>query len=300
MPVEGLRFLDPKILGKIGSLELKAKYVVEGFMTGLHKSPYKGFSVEFAEYRMYLPGDDLRYIDWKVFARSDKFFIKEFEEETNLKCYINLDISESMGYKSKKSALSKLEYSQYLAASLAYFMQNQRDGSGLATMDNQVRDYIPSAVKTGHMHTLLVTLERIKLGGQSNMAACLHNLAELYVKRGLVVVISDLLDDAPAIMEALKHLRFKGHEVVLFHIMDQDEIDFPFTGLSRFQEMETNAELITLPDAMRNNYIKQVNAFINKYKSDCTKVDIDYVLLNTSKPLYSALAAYLAKRSGLI
>lgn len=300
MAIEGLRFLDPKVLSKIRPLELKAKYVVEGFMTGLHKSPYKGFSVEFAEYRQYMHGDDLRYIDWKVFGRSDKFFIKEFEEETNLRCYLNLDISESMGYKSRKAALSKLEYASYLAASLAFFMTQQRDGAGLVTMDNQIRNFIPASMKTGHLRSILVTLENIQLGLQSSMATTFHNLAEVYVKRGLVVVISDLLDDTESVLAALKHFRFKGHEVIVFHVLDSDEIDFPFTGLTRFEEMETNAEMLTLPDALRQSYIKQLNAFTGYYKTECMKLDIDYVLLNTSKPLDFALMAYLAKRSGLM
>lgn len=300
MPVEGLRYIDPKILVKIASLELKAKYVVEGFMTGLHRSPYKGFSVEFAEYSQYMPGDDLRYIDWKVFGRTDKFFVKEFEEETNLKCYLTLDISESMGYKSKKAALTKLEYASYLTASLAYFMTHQRDGAGLVTIDNQIRDFIPVSLKTGHLHSILVTLERVKLGTTTNMASILHNLAEIYVKRGLVILVSDLLDDTDAIIGALKHFRFKGHEIILFHILDNDELEFPFTGLTRFIEMETTTEMVTLPDALRQNYLKQLNAFISRYKAECLSYDIDYVLLNTSKPLDLALMGYLAKRSGLM
>jgi uncharacterized protein (DUF58 family) len=300
MPVEGLRFLDPKVLAKIRSLELKAKYVVEGFMSGLHRSPYKGFSVEFAEYRQYMPGDEIRYIDWRVFGRSDKFFIKEFEEETNLRCYLTIDISESMGYKSKKSALTKLEYASYLAASLAYFMTQQRDGAGLVTLDNDIRDFMPASMKTGHLHSVLVTLERIKLGGASNMAPVLHNLAEMYVKRGLVCLISDLLDDVDGIVKALKHFRFRGHEVIIFHILDYDELEFPFTGLTKFEEMETKNELITLPDALRQSYLKQLNSFISKYKEECLTLDIDYVLLNTSKPLDFALMQYLAKRSGLM
>ncbi|MFH1824519.1 MAG: DUF58 domain-containing protein [Candidatus Firestonebacteria bacterium] len=300
MPVEGLRFLDPKVLAKIRPMELKAKYVVEGFMTGLHKSPYKGFSVEFAEYRQYMPGDEIRYIDWRVFGRSDKFFIKEFEEETNLRCYITLDVSESMGYKSKKSALTKLEYASYLAASLAYFMTHQRDGAGLVAVDNDIRNFIPASMKTGHLHSVLVTLEKIKLGGISKMAPILHNLAEIYLKRGLVCLISDLFDDADAVIEALKHFRFRGHEVILFHVLDYDEIEFPFTGLTKFEEMETKTELITLPNALRQNYLKQLNAFINRYKAECLTSDIDYVLLNTSKPLDFALMQYLAKRAGLM
>ncbi|OGF48098.1 MAG: hypothetical protein A2231_09000 [Candidatus Firestonebacteria bacterium RIFOXYA2_FULL_40_8] len=300
MATEGLRFLDPKILGKIKTLELKAKYVVEGFMTGLHKSPYKGFSCEFAEYRQYMHGDDLRYIDWKVFGRTDKFYIKEFEEETNLRCYITLDVSESMGYKGKKSGISKMEYANYLVASLAYFMTEQRDGPGLVTLDNKIVNFIPSSMRAGHLHTILMMLEKGVLGTTSNLSVPLHHLAEIYSKRGLIILVTDLMDDEESIRSALKHMRFKGHEVILFHIMDYDELEFPFSGLSRFEEMETNKEMLTLPDALRTSYIKNVNNFITSWKAECQKLDIDYVLLNTAKPLDFALMSFLAKRSGLM
>ena len=300
MAAEGLRFLDPKVLGKIKTLELKAKYVVEGFMTGLHKSPYKGYSCEFAEYRQYMHGDDLRYIDWKVYGRTDKFYIKEFEDETNLRTYITMDISESMGYKGKKSGISKLEYSNFLAASMAYFMMQQRDSPGLATIDNKICSFIPSSMKAGHLQSILRTLEAIQLGTVSNLSVPLHHLAEIYSKRGLVILISDLMDDEEGILSALKHMRFKGHEVIIFHILDHDEIEFPFTGLSRFEEMETNKEMLTLPDALRTSYIKNINTFISTWKLECRKLDIDYVLLNTAKPLDFALMAFLARRSGLM
>jgi len=269
-------------------------------MTGLHKSPYKGFSCEFAEYRQYMPGDDLRYVDWKVFGRTDKFYIKEFEEETNVRCYITQDISGSMAYKGKKSGISKIEYSNYLAASLAYFMIQQRDGPGLATIDNKIVKYIPASLKAGHLQTILMSLENGGLGTTSNLSAPLHQLAEIYGKRGIIILITDLMDDEEGIRAALKHMRFKGHEVILFHIMDHDEIEFPFSGLSRFEEMETNNELLTLPDALRSSYIKNVNNFITNWKVECLKLDVDYVLLNTSKPLDFALMSYLAKRSGLL
>ncbi len=300
MASAGLKFLDPKILGKIKTLELKAKYVVEGFVTGLHKSPYKGFSCEFAEYRQYMPGDDLRYIDWKVYGRTDKFYIKEFEDETNLRTYITLDISESMGYKGKRAGISKLEYSSYLAASMSYFMSQQRDSPGLVTLDNKICKYIPSSLKAGQLQIILRTLEEIQPGASSNLAAPLHQLAEIYSRRGVVILISDLMDDEEGVLSALKHMRFKGHEVILFHVLDHDELEFPFTGLSRFEEMETNKEMLTLPDAVRASYLKNINNFINNWKLECRKLDIDYVLLDTAKPLDFALMSFLAKRSGLM
>ncbi|MFH1075072.1 MAG: DUF58 domain-containing protein, partial [Candidatus Firestonebacteria bacterium] len=205
-----------------------------------------------------------------------------------------------MGYKGKKSGISKLEYANYLAASLSYFMTQQRDGPGLVTVDNKIVNLIPASMKAGQLHTILMTLEKGLLGTVSNLSVPLHHLAEIYAKRGIIILITDLMDDEEGIRSAFKHMRFKGHEVIVFHIMDYDEIEFPFSGLSRFEEMETNKEMLTLPDALRASYVKNVNNFIASWKMECRKMDIDYVLLNTAKPLDFALMSYLAKRSGLM
>jgi uncharacterized protein (DUF58 family) len=193
-----------------------------------------------------------------------------------------------------------MEYSNYLAASLSYFMTQQRDGPGLVTLDNKIVNFIPASMKAGHLHTILMSMEKGALGTASNLSVPLHHLAEIYSRRGIVILITDLMDDEEGIRSALKHMRFKGHEVIIFHIMDYDEIEFPFSGLSRFEEMETNKEMLTLPNALRASYIKNVNNFITSWRSECQKMDIDYVLLNTSKPLDFALMSYLAKRSGLM
>jgi len=193
-----------------------------------------------------------------------------------------------------------MEYANYLAASLSYFMTQQRDGPGLVTVDNKIVNFIPASMKAGNLQTILMTMEKGTLGTESNLATPLHHLAEIYTKKGIVVLITDLMDDEEGIRSALKHMRFKGHEVIIFHIMDYDEIEFPFSGLSRFEEMETNKEMLTLPDALRTSYLKNINNFIASWKAECQNLDIDYVMLNTSKPLDFALMSYLAKRSGLM
>ena len=231
-----LRYLDPAVLSRIGSMELKARMVVEGFLAGLHRSPFKGFSVEFAEYRQYMPGDDLSTIDWKVYVRSDRYYVKKFEEETNLDCYLLLDISGSMGYASK--GISKLEYGSYVAASLAYLMQRQRDAVGLISFDRRVVDRLPVSARPGHLRTLLAMLDRLRLGEGSDVSKPLHDLADALARRGMAVVISDLLDEPEQIIKGLKHLRYRGSDVIVFHVLDHDELTFPFERTTRFRDME--------------------------------------------------------------
>ncbi len=224
-----LRFLDPGVIARLGTMELKARTVVEGFLSGLHRSPYKGFSVEFAEYRQYLPGDDLSTLDWKVYARTDRHYVKKFEEETNLECHLLLDQSASMAYRGA-APMSKLEYGSVLAASLAYLMNRQRDATGLISFDEQIRVRLPAAARSGHLHALLVALERIQPGKRSNVGRPLHQLAEALQKRSLVVLISDLLDDPEPVIKGLRHLKFRGTEVVVFQVLDPNELTFPFKG----------------------------------------------------------------------
>ena len=214
------QFLDPAVIARLGTLELKARTIVEGFLSGLHRSPFKGFSVEFAEYRQYIHGDDLATIDWKVYARSDRYYIKKFEEETNLDCHLMLDVSGSMGYGSK--GLTKLEYGSCLAASIAYLMNRQRDAVGLIAFDDRIVDMLPASARPGHLRALLVSLDRLRAGKETDVSKPLHQLADSLGKRGIVVLISDLLDDPEAVLRGLKHVQFRGTDVIVFHVLDPD------------------------------------------------------------------------------
>ena len=290
-----LRFLDPQILSKIAGMELRARTVVEGFISGLHRSPYRGFSVEFAEYREYAPGDDTRFIDWKVYARSDRYYLKQFEEETNLSCHILLDSSASMNYKS--DGLSKLDYGAYIAASLGYLIFQQRDGVGLVTFDEEINQFIPSRNKRGHLLSILRYLEKIQGSKQTEISLPLHQMAERLNKKGLVVLISDLLDEPKTVIEGLQHFRFKGHDVIIFHVMDRSELTFPFTNATKFIDMEGSSQYMTIPTLVRETYMKNLNAHIEQFKKECGRLKVDYHLIDTSKPLDFALFSYLAFRS---
>jgi uncharacterized protein (DUF58 family) len=287
-------FLDPATLARLGSLELKAKTIVEGFLTGLHRSPFKGFSVEFAEYRQYLPGDDLATLDWKVYGRTDRHFVKKFEEETNLDCHILLDVSASMGYGS--TGVTKLQYGSYLAAALAYLMNRQRDAAGLIAFDDKIIDMVRPSARSGHLTSLLVTLERLKLGARTNVAKPLRDLAEAIRKRGLVVLISDLLDDVDRVLAGLKHFRYRGTEVIVFQVLDPAELRFPFSQTARFRDMETADEVMAVPDAVREQYLKAIGELQDTYRRELRLAGIDYVMIDTSVPLETGLMSYLLAR----
>jgi uncharacterized protein (DUF58 family) len=286
--------LDPAVIARIGSLELKARAIVEGFLSGLHRSPFKGFSVEFAEYRQYMSGDDISTIDWKVFARSDRYYVKKFEEETNLACHLVLDVSRSMGYGS--GALTKLEYGACLAASLSYLMTRQRDAVGLIGFDEQIVTRLPASARPGHLHALLVTLSRLQPGAGTNVSKPLHQLADALTKRGMVVLISDLFDDPELVIKGLKHFRFRGSEVIVFHVLDADEIRFPFERATRFQDLENQDEVLAVPALVREHYLHELDALVTRYRRELGSVGIDYCLVDTSKPLDLALMAYLSSR----
>jgi len=289
------QFLDPAVIARLGTLELKARTIVEGFLSGLHRSPFKGFSVEFAEYRQYIHGDDLATIDWKVYARSDRYYIKKFEEETNLDCHLMLDVSGSMGYGSK--GLTKLEYGSCLAASIAYLMQRQRDAVGLIAFDDRIVDRLPASARPGHLRALLVSLDRLRAGKETNVSKPLHQLADSLSKRGIVVLISDLLDDPEAVIRGLKHVRFRGTDVIVFHVLDPDEIDFPFERPTRFEDLETTEEIMAVPSLVREHYLRQIGGLIDRYKRELGVTGIDYQLLKTTDPLELALLSYLSARS---
>jgi uncharacterized protein (DUF58 family) len=288
------QFLDPAVVARLGTLELKARTIVEGFLTGLHRSPFKGFSVEFAEYRQYIPGDDLSTIDWKVYARSDRHYVKKFEEETNLDCHVMLDVSASMDYGSR--GITKYEYGQCVAASLGYLMNRQRDRVGLTAFDDRIVAMLPPSARSGHLRTLLITLDRLEIGKRTNFAKPLHQLAESLTKRGMVVVISDLLDDPERVIRGLKHFRFRGIDVIVFHVLDPDETEFPFERATRFEDLETSEEVMAVPVIVRQAYLDSIGALIERYKRELGATGIDYHLLSTAQPLELALMAYLSTR----
>jgi uncharacterized protein (DUF58 family) len=290
-----LRFLDPAVIARLGSMELKARTVVEGFLSGLHRSPYKGFSVEFAEYREYLPGDDLSTLDWKVYARSDRHYVKKFEEETNVECHILLDVSASMAYRGG-AAMSKVEYGSVLAASLAYLMHRQRDATGLIEFDERIKGRLPASARPGHLHAILLALDKIAPGSKSDLGRPLHQLAEALGKRSLAVVISDLLDDPDAAIRGLKHLRFRGTDVIVFQVLDPNEIRFPFRGASRFTDVESQEQITADPARVREGYLEAMEALRARYERELRGAGIDFLSLDTSKPLDFALLAYLDAR----
>jgi uncharacterized protein (DUF58 family) len=318
------KYLKPSIISKLSTLELKAKFVVEGFIAGLHKSPFHGFSVEFAEHRQYMPGDDLKYLDWKVLGRTDKYFIKQFEEETNLKSYLIVDASRSMAFKSSDPAyssfspfkkllkrklsssnetgpngISKLEYATYLAASIAVLMHFQKDASGLVVYDENINTYIPPKATSQNLKAILTGLANLQGSGQTNTAASLNSIAERIKRRGLVIVFSDLFDDQNAVINSLKHFRYKKNEVIVFHILDALEMNFVIDSPTIFKDMETNKELLSQPISIMQSYRDAVKAFIDNYKYACRSNNIDYILLSTETPFDVALLEYLNKRKRL-
>jgi uncharacterized protein (DUF58 family) len=276
-------------------MELKARTVVEGFLAGLHRSPYKGFSVEFAEYRQYHPGDDLSTLDWKIYARSDRHYVKKFEEETNLECHVLLDVSASMGYRGS-APMSKLEYGSVLAASLAFLMHRQRDATGLIAFDDRITFRLPAGARGGHLHALLLALERLQPGRRSGAARPLRQLAEALVKRSLIVVISDLLEDSEPVIKGLHHLRARGSEVIVFQLLDPHELTFPFQGPARFRDVESEEELLADGAAVRTSYLRQLAGLTLQYDHGLRGAGIDYVQIDTSQPLDFALLSYLAAR----
>ena len=289
--------LSPNTISRLNNLFIKAKFVVEGFIVGLHKSPYHGFSIEFSEHRSYEKGDEIKHIDWKLWAKTDKYFIKQFEEETNLKSYILLDQSISMNYKSNH--ISKLDYSKLIAASLGYLMIKQQDAIGLTLFDNEIRYQIHPKSKRSHLYSILSKMEKIKAKEQTQISPVLHKTAEMIKKRGLIILISDLFDEPMKIMAGLKHFRHNGHEVIVFHILDQQEINLNFNKRTRFQDLETGDEIITDPWHIKNDYKKNIEKFCDYYKIQCRQHKIDYVMLTTNISLDVALSEYLLKRKKL-
>ena len=289
------KYMNASTINKIDNLFLRAKLIVEGFIIGMHKSPYHGFSVEFSEHRPYGYGDEIKYIDWKLWGKTDRFYIKQFEEETNLKCHLILDKSASMNYGSID--ITKFDYSKNLSAALIYLMIKQQDAVGLTTFDDKIDLTIPPRSKKGHLNLLLQTMHRAKVGGETNVSSLLHSLAESIHKRGLIILISDLLDDEKKIINGLRHFRHKGHEVIIFHVVDPKEMNLDFDDNINFIDMENDEKLIVDSRQIKNEYNKAFNKFRSYYKNQCLKNNIDYVFLNTTDSLDISLMQYLIKRS---
>ena len=302
-PPEYMKLLDPDALAKIGKLELLARGVVEGFVSGRHKSPYKGFSVEFAEHREYVAGDDIRGLDWRVWGRSDRYYIKQYVEETNLRAVILLDTSGSMRFAGRLGArydgkvLSKFQYGQYLAASLAHLMINQQDAAGLVTFDTAVRRYIPARSRVTHLRVILEELAAARPGGETSVADIFHGIAEQVRRRALIIIISDLFDDVGEVLKALHHFRYRRHEVLLLHVMAEEELTFPYDRWSEFRNLEISGHRVHLdPLALKHEYLARVREFVRRLEIACGQMSVDYVQLSTRNSFDLALAHYLAQR----
>lgn len=292
------RFLDPELLARIGSLELLARAVVEGFMAGLHRSPYTGFSTEFTEYRQYNPGDDLRYLDWRLLARTDRYFIKKYRADTNTQCHLLIDTSASMSY-AHASSVTKLQYAQFLAASLAYLLNRQQDAVGMVGFAEKLHTQVPARNRTGHMRTIFGHLSLLEAGGETHLAESLHQLAEILTRRGIVVVISDFYDQADRLQEAFQHLRFKGHDIVAFHVLDQNELDFNFTDpVLLLEDAETQEQMPVLPDVVMGGYRERMRKHVASMRRCAAANNVDYELLTTKQPLDFALFSFLSRRAG--
>ncbi len=288
------RFLHPDVIQRISRLELRARYVVEGFLSGMHRSPYFGQSVEFLQHREYSWGDDLRYLDWKVWAKQDRYYVKQFEEDTNLRCTLLCDVSHSMRY--GEQAWSKYEYGCTIAASLAYLMLRQQDAVGCVAFDQSIRTTIPQRTKRNHLDTIVRALDVSLPREKTDLYQVLHTVAETYPRRGLVVLISDLLVERPGLFRGLKLLRSRGHETLVFHVLHDDEMEFPFTGPTRFEGLESLDIVRCNPRALREGYLAALRAYLEEVRRGCTRNAVDYMLLRTSQPLDAALAAFLSSR----
>jgi uncharacterized protein (DUF58 family) len=286
---------DPSSLAKYGRLTMVARTVVEGFLTGVHKSPYKGFSVEFAEHRQYYPGDEIRHIDWRVFGKTDRYYIKEYEEETNLKAHLLVDASGSMAYRGEH--LSKFQYAQYIAASLAYLMLHQLDAVGLITHDTRVRQLLPPRANSKHLLHLLRILEATEPGGETSLAPLWHELAGQLKRRGMIIILSDCFDALAPLMRALRHFRHRRHEVILFHILAPEEIEFPFRKWTQFRNLESfGHKLLVDPRRLRQEYLENFNNFCTQLRHQAGQMQIDYHQMRTDEPVDRALGIYLTKR----
>lgn len=291
------RFLHPEAIKRIARLDLRARHIVEGFLSGMHRSPYFGQSVEFLQHREYVAGDDLRHVDWKVWAKQDRLYVKQYEEDTNLRCTMLVDVSNSMSY--GQGPLNKYEYACSIAASLAYLLLKQQDAVGCLAFDETVRTRVPARSKRNHIHSIIESLNVTEPKDKTEMYSTLRAAAENLPRRGMIVLVSDLLVDVAGTIKGLKMLRQRGHDVLVFHVMDDDELDFPFSGPTRFEGLETIDHLNCNPRALREGYMEALNAFLEEIRRRCARNTVDYALIRTSQPLDAALATYLSNRLGM-
>ena len=296
MPVSK-RFLHPEAIGRIARLDLRARHIVEGFLSGIHRSPYFGQSVEFVQHREYVAGDDLRHVDWKVWAKQDRYYVKQYEEDTNLRCTLLVDVSGSMQYGS--GALTKYDYAATVSVSLAYLLLRQQDAVGCVAFDDTARTKVPLRTKRNHLNSLIQALSVSKPQEKTDMLGILRSVAESYPRRGLMVLVSDLLVDREGLFKGIRLLRQQGHDVMVFHIMDDEELDFPFSGPTRFEGIELSDHLNCNPRALREGYLAAVQTFLDEVRRGCAQNTADYALIRTSDPLDAALATYLSNRLGM-
>lgn len=285
---------DPVTLSRIANMELRARLLVDGVLSGIHKSPYTGSSIEFLEHKEYSPGNEIKHIDWKVLAKTDKYYVKQYEEETNLRCYLFLDASGSMGYKS--AGISKFEYAATLAASLSYLLLKQSDLVGLVSFSDRVLQYVPPRSRIAHLHTLLNVLTGLITAGKSNISAVLNDFVEKIGRRSLIIIISDFFDHVKEILHQLKHFQFKKNEVILFHILDPYELTFPFETVTFFESMEDERHILADPKSIKQQYLSEMNSFLDQFKQSCFENQIDYWLIDSSTPMDQALIKFLARR----
>lgn len=291
------RFLHPEAIARISRLELRARHVVEGFLSGMHRSPYFGQSVEFAQHRQYAPGDDLRHIDWKVWARQDRYYVKQYEEDTNMRCTLLVDVSRSMQY--GRGPLNKFDYAATVAASLAHLILQQQDAVGCVTFDETTRTTVPLRSKRNHLASVLAALDQSSPDRKTDLLPILRGVAETLPRRGMVLLISDLLADRESLARGLRLLRQRGQDVMVFHVLDDDELDFPFVGATRFEGLELPVQMTCNPRALREGYLRSLEQFLSDVRRGCAQDGVDYALFRTSQPLDAALAAYLSNRLGM-
>jgi uncharacterized protein (DUF58 family) len=289
------KYLRPEVINQVARLDLRAKFIVQGFLAGLHASPYHGFSVEFSEHRKYVPGDDVRDIDWNVYAKTDKYYLRKYEAETNVTGYLVMDLSASMAY-TYRQQLTKFEYAICLAAALGYLMIHQQDPVGLVAFDTGIRTALPPRSKRTQLGNILGLLAGLKPSGQTDVATCLHQVAAMVRNRGLIIVFSDLLTDPEPVMQSLHHLRHRGHEVIVFHILDEAEVHFPFEGVVEFRDVEEERKLTLDAKGMRSDYLQALGEFRERYREECARANIDYVPIDTSVSFDRALMEYLISR----
>jgi uncharacterized protein (DUF58 family) len=289
------KYLRPEVIRQVARLDLRARFIVEGFLTGLHASPFQGFSVEFSEHRKYVPGDDLKDLDWNVYAKTERYYVKKFQAETNVTGYLVMDLSASMAY-TYRQELTKFDYGICLAAALGYLMIHQQDPVGLVTFDDKIQTVLPPKSKRSQLGNMLAILANLKPSGQTDISHCLHQLASLIKSKSLIMVFSDLFTDIDALMKSLFHLRHRGNEIILFHILDEAEVKFPFEGLIEFEDVESPEKMTLDAQAMKSDYLQSIEQFRNQLKEEAAKANIDYVPMDTSVSFDKALLEYLIQR----